>query len=60
MAAKKQAEFARRAKKALIDRGLSVTGLASRIGRRRDTVSTAIHSARFPKVRAQIEKHLSL
>lgn len=60
MAFKTQAQFARRAKKALIDRGLSVTDLAGRIDQRRDSVSTAIHNCRFPKVRARIAKYLGL
>jgi hypothetical protein len=35
-----------------------VSELAKQIGRRRDTVSTAIHSGRFPIVKRQIEEAL--
>lgn len=71
MSARKQAEkqttnghrangFARRAKKALIDRNLSVTALAIRIKKRRDSVSTSIHTDRFPKVREKVAAFLGL
>ena len=53
-----QAKFTKRVRIALIQRGLTVSALAKQIGRRRDTVSTAIHSTRFPRVRAQIEEAL--
>jgi len=43
----------------LVQRKLSVTDLAKLIGRRRDTVSTAIHSERFPLVKRRIEEALS-
>ncbi len=42
----------------MVRRNLTVTELAKRIGRRRDTVSTAIHSERFPRVKALIEEAL--
>lgn len=42
----------------MVKRDLSVTDLAKLVGRRRDTVSTAIHSDRFPVVKRQIEEAL--
>lgn len=58
MAQAPQAKFAERVRLKLVKRQLSVTGLAKIIGRRRDTVSTAIHTARFPLVKQQIEEAL--
>jgi DNA-binding Xre family transcriptional regulator len=54
-----QTNFRRRVKVWLAHRNETVTALAARIGRRRDTVSSAIHSGRFPRVRAQIAKAIS-
>lgn len=59
MKRKKQAPFSQRVRLHLVKRNLSVTALAKLIGRRRDTVSTAIHSDRFPVVKRQIEEALS-
>jgi transposase len=50
--------FRRRVKIWLVHQNMTVTELAQKIGRRRDTVSTAIHSKRFPKVRTQIAKEI--
>jgi IS30 family transposase len=52
--------FRRNALVALLDRGLSVTALAARIRRPRSTVSRAIHGGRFPAVRDEIARALSL
>jgi ABC-type taurine transport system substrate-binding protein len=41
------------------DRSRSVTALARRIGRRRDTVSRAINQDKFPLVREQIAKEIA-
>lgn len=42
----------------MVKRDLSVNALAKLIGRRRDSVSKAIHSDRFPIVKRQIEEAL--
>jgi len=47
-----------RLKVRLIERGLTVTGLASELRRPRPTVSAAIHQHKFPRVRKQIEEFL--
>lgn len=54
-----QAKFKRRVKVWLASNDLNVTELARRIGRRRDSVSVAIHQGRFPHVRQQIEEEMS-
>jgi IS30 family transposase len=54
-----QDEFRQRIKVWLIRSNLTVTALAGRIGRRRDTVSKAINSGRFPKIRQRIREELS-
>lgn len=54
-----QANFSEQVRIKLVKRKLTVTGLAKLIGRRRDTVSTAIHSHRFPLVKRQITEVLS-
>lgn len=47
---------AKRIKKRLLDADLSITSLARRINRPRETVSKAIHNRRrFPRVRAEVE-----
>ena len=56
MSTKSQDKFRRRVKVWLIERDLSVTTLAHRIGRRRDTVSQAINRGKFPRVCRQIEE----
>jgi IS30 family transposase len=43
----------------LAHRNMSVTHLAQKIGKRRDTVSQAINQHRFPRVRAAIERVIS-
>ncbi|HSI10389.1 MAG TPA: hypothetical protein VK961_00030 [Chthoniobacter sp.] len=53
-----QAKFSKRVRIEMVKRDLSVTDLAKLVGRRRDTVSTAIHSDRFPVVKRQIEEAL--
>jgi hypothetical protein len=54
--------FSDRTRKRLIDMELSITDLANRLipKRPRSTVSTAIHTTRFPKVRRQIAEALKL
>ena len=48
-------------KKALIDRGTTVSEAARSLGYARNTVSLAIHHPRlFPTVRARLFKHLHL
>ena len=47
-------------KVALLERGMTVKALAAAIGRNRCTTSTAIHTARFPRARAEIARHLKL
>lgn len=54
-----QAKFRRRVKTWLAQNDKTVSDLARAIGRRRDTVSTAIHNERFPRVRERIEKVIS-
>lgn len=51
-----QDKFRRRVKLWLVHENLTVTGLAQKIGRRRDTVSRAINQDRFPRVRRAIEE----
>jgi ribosome-binding protein aMBF1 (putative translation factor) len=48
------------ARKRLIDLGWSVTVLAGKIKRPRETVSRAIHSNRFPHVRKQVAQKLKI
>lgn len=52
--------FAIEAQHRLIDLGLSVAELARQIKRPRSTVSRAIHTNKFPKVRRRIARHLGL
>lgn len=52
--------FTSRAQHRLIDLGLSVADLARQIKRPRSTVSRAIHSNKFPKVRARVAKKLGI
>ena len=54
-----QDKFRRRVRLWLINRNKTVTDLALTIQRRRDTVSTAIHHDRFPRVRKLIEEVIS-
>lgn len=51
-----QAKFRRKVRRYMADTDLTVGDLALKIGRRRDTVSTAINQYRFPRVRKQIEE----
>jgi IS30 family transposase len=51
-----QEKFRRDVKTWLTHRRMSVTALARKVGRRRDTVSIAINQYRFPRVRAKIEE----
>lgn len=55
-----QDKFRSAAKKALIDRNLTVTALAGELGLARNTVSMAINHPVFPTVRRRITKHLKL
>jgi predicted transcriptional regulator len=58
--AKKHKKFSLWAKKCLIDRGLTVTELASSLGYPRQTVSAVLNgSDRFPYVTAAIAKTLN-
>ena len=60
--AKKQEKYGvKEIKKALIDRGTTVSQAARSLGYARNTVSLAIHHPRlFPNVRAKLFKHLNL
>lgn len=49
-----QAKFKRRVKSWLIEEDKTVSELAKLVGRRRDTVSTAINQPRFPLVKREI------
>lgn len=53
-------KFSRDARHRLLDMNLSITGLAKQLKRPRETVSKAIHSERFPLVRAKVAKKLGL
>lgn len=54
-------KFSLEAKLALVRLGLSVAGLANKLGRPRQTVSSVINgSTRFPQVRKQVAKSLKL
>lgn len=58
---KTQTDFTILAKVRLVELGLSVTELARRVSRARNTVSMAInHPSTFPKVRELIERELRL
>lgn len=56
MAITAQAKFRRSVKLWLLNEEKTVTDLAVIVGRRRDTVSTAINNDRFPQVREAIKK----
>lgn len=59
MPAKHHNSFSRAAKIALIERGLSVTELADKLKRPRQTVSAIVNgSNRYPKLRLIVAKHL--
>jgi len=62
MKSRTQAKFAVQAKKRLIDLGKTVTELAAEIDppRPRSTISVAIHTTRFPKVRKQVREALGI
>lgn len=47
-------------KVALLKRGMSVTSLARAVNRNRCTVSTAIHTERYPRTRDAVARHLKL
>lgn len=55
-----QDKFRRAAKRALLDRDLTVTALAVKLGKARNTVSIAIHHPMFPAVRRAIARELKL
>ena len=55
-----QDKFPIAAKKALLDRDLTITALAGRLGFARNTVSMAINHPILPTVRRKIAKHLKL
>lgn len=57
---KRQASFNEsiRLRKRLIERGLSVSALAARIGRPRATVSKTLHHGRYPRVLKEVRKEL--
>lgn len=59
-ASRSQDKFRVNAKKALLDYGLTVTGLATKLGFARNTVSMAINHPVFPTVRRKIAKALKL
>ncbi len=52
--------FAKAAKHRLLDLNLSVNALARLLGRPRSTVSTAINSRRFPRVREAVAQKLNI
>jgi plasmid maintenance system antidote protein VapI len=52
--------FKARARHALVNADLTVTTLAERLGRPRETVSRAIHGAAFPRVRREIAQALQI
>jgi DNA-binding transcriptional regulator WhiA len=52
--------FRRAARVELVHRELSITALADKLSLPRSTVSKAINSGRFPRVRAAIAKALAL
>lgn len=53
-------KFSVTARQQLISMGLTITELAHKVGHPRTTVSTAIHSDRFPNVRRKITRKLNL
>ena len=53
-------KFSNDARHRLLDLNLSITGLARQLKRPRATVSKAIHSNRFPLVRAKVAKKLGI
>jgi len=57
---RKQSRFAIRVRIALVRRGITVSDLARRIGRPRSSVSMAIHTPRFPRIRRAIRQALRL
>lgn len=55
-----QETFRIAAKKRMLELGLTVTALASRLGFARNTVSMAVNHSVLPTVRRRIAKHLKL
>jgi hypothetical protein len=53
-------KFARRVFVRLLDLNMSVSQLAEKIGRPRQTVSTAIHGQSFPRVRKAVAETLGI
>ncbi len=53
-------KFSISARQRLIEMGLTIKGLAAKLDHPRSTVSTAIHSERFPNVRRKIARKLNL
>jgi predicted transcriptional regulator len=60
MSLRSQDKFRKVAKKALVERELTVTALATLLGKARNTVSMAINHPVFPSVRRQIAEELKL
>lgn len=55
-----QAKFALAAKTRLLERRLTITALAARLGFARNTVSMAINHSALPTVREKVAKYLKL
>jgi plasmid maintenance system antidote protein VapI len=53
-------KFSILARTRLVEMGLSIKALAHKLDHPRSTVSTAIHSDRFPNVRRKIARKLNL
>jgi hypothetical protein len=53
-------KFSLQARTRLLELGLSIKALALKLDHPRSTVSTAIHSDRFPNVRRKIARKLNL
>lgn len=53
-------KFSITARQRLIEMGLTITTLASKLNHPRTTVSTAIHSDKFPNVRRKVARRLNL
>ena len=53
-------KFSTRVRHRMVDLDLNVTDLAVQIGRRRSTVSTAIHTNKFPRVKRAVAEALQI
>ena len=60
MPAEKQEQIRLRAKTALLQRGLTITELALKVGFPRSTVSVAINHGKFPNVLRKVSRELSI